>query len=78
MSEQVPAAQRHTEIALFRYTLILPLLRGEHPPGGKQDLRRHRTTKRGASTSAPMNPTRPPPQPTPASHQSAPYCQSQS
>jgi hypothetical protein len=30
---------RRTEIALFRYTLILPLLRGEHPPGGKQRLR---------------------------------------
>ena len=24
------------KIALFRYTLILPLLRGEYPPGGKQ------------------------------------------
>jgi putative transposase len=31
---------RRTEIALFRYTLILPLLRGEYPPGGKEQLRR--------------------------------------
>ena len=30
---------RRTEIALFRYTLILPLLRGDYPPGGKQKLR---------------------------------------
>ncbi len=30
---------RLTTIALFRYTLILPLLRGEYPPGGKQKLR---------------------------------------
>ncbi len=30
---------RRTEIALFRYTLILPFLRGEHPPGGRQRLR---------------------------------------
>ncbi len=30
---------RRTEIALFRYTLILPFLRGEYPPGGKQRLR---------------------------------------
>jgi transposase InsO family protein len=30
---------RLTKIALFRYTLILPLLRGEYPPGGKQKLR---------------------------------------
>ena len=30
---------RRTEIALFRYTLILPLIRGEYPPGGKQRLR---------------------------------------
>ena len=28
-----------TEIALFRYTLILPLIRGEYPPGGKDRLR---------------------------------------
>ena len=31
---------RLTKIALFRYTLILPLLRGEYPPGGKQKLRK--------------------------------------
>ena len=31
---------RRTEIALFRYTLVLPLLRGEYPPGGKEQLRR--------------------------------------
>jgi transposase InsO family protein len=31
---------RRTEIALFRYTLILPLVRGEYPPGGKGRLRR--------------------------------------
>ncbi len=31
---------RRTEVALFRYTLILPLVRGEHPPGGKQRLRK--------------------------------------
>lgn len=30
---------RRTQIALFRYTLILPLLRGEFPPGGKGALR---------------------------------------
>jgi len=30
---------RCTEIALFRYTLILPLIRGEYPPGGKDKLR---------------------------------------
>ena len=30
---------RCTEIALFRYTLILPLVRGEYPPGGKDKLR---------------------------------------
>ena len=31
---------RRTEIALFRYTLVLPLLRGEYPAGGKGHLRR--------------------------------------
>jgi putative transposase len=30
---------RHTQIALFRYTLILPLIRGEYPPGDKDKLR---------------------------------------
>ena len=34
-----PSEDRRTEIALFRYTLILPLLRREHPPGGKHRLR---------------------------------------
>jgi putative transposase len=33
------AEDRRTEIALFRYTLILPLIRGEYPPGGKERLR---------------------------------------
>ena len=31
-------ADKRTAIALFRYTLILPLLRGQYPPGGKQQL----------------------------------------
>jgi putative transposase len=30
---------RCTQIALFRYTLILPLIRGEYSPGGKDKLR---------------------------------------
>ena len=30
---------RCTKIALFRYTLVLPLIRGEYPPGGKDKLR---------------------------------------
>ena len=30
---------RRTEIALFRYTLIIPLIRGEYSPGGKEKLR---------------------------------------
>ena len=33
-------ADKRTTIALFRYTLILPLLRDQYPPGGKQKLRR--------------------------------------
>ena len=37
MSE--PNEDRRTEVALFRYTLVLPLLRGEFPPGGKGRLR---------------------------------------
>jgi putative transposase len=37
---------RPTEIALFRYTLILPLLRGEYPPKGKDQLRRQIATGR--------------------------------
>ncbi len=39
MSEQVDPEERRTEIALFRYTLILPLLRDEFEPGGKGHLR---------------------------------------
>jgi transposase InsO family protein len=39
MSDPSDPEDRRTEIALFRYTLILPLLRGEHPPGGKERLR---------------------------------------
>jgi transposase InsO family protein len=37
---------RCTEIALFRYTLILPFLRGEYPPGGKQRLREQVASRR--------------------------------
>jgi len=37
--------ERLTEIALFRYTLILPLLRGEYPPRGK-DRRRQQIAAR--------------------------------
>ena len=36
----ISGEDRRTEIALFRYTLILPVLRGEYPPNGKDDLRR--------------------------------------
>ena len=39
MSVPVDPEDRRTEIALFRYTLILPLLRGEYDPGGKDRLR---------------------------------------
>jgi transposase InsO family protein len=39
MSNSNDSEQRRTEIALFRYTLILPLLRGEYEPRGK-DRRR--------------------------------------
>jgi len=39
MSDSNDSEQRRTEIALFRYTLILPLLRGEYEPRGK-DRRR--------------------------------------
>ena len=39
MSEPIDAEERRTEIALFRYALILPLLRGEHEPRGKDLLR---------------------------------------
>jgi hypothetical protein len=39
MSDSIDAEERRTEIALFRYTLILPLLRGDYEPGGKGRLR---------------------------------------
>ncbi|MHC4509860.1 MAG: transposase [Planctomycetota bacterium] len=39
MSEHIDPEERRTEIALFRYTLILPLLRGEYEPRGKGRLR---------------------------------------
>jgi hypothetical protein len=35
MSKHIDPQDRRTEIALFRYTLILPLLRGEYEPRGK-------------------------------------------
>ncbi len=35
MSDKIDAEQKSTQIALFRYTLILPLLRQEYPPGQK-------------------------------------------
>jgi putative transposase len=40
MSEHTDSQDRRIEIALFRYTLILPLLRGEYAPRGKDQLRR--------------------------------------
>lgn len=40
MSDKPNPEDRRTEIALFRYTLILPLLRGQYPPRGKGKLRR--------------------------------------
>jgi transposase InsO family protein len=39
MSAQIDPEERRTEIALFRYTLILPVLRGEYEPRGKDRLR---------------------------------------
>jgi transposase InsO family protein len=39
MSNKTDAEERRTAIALFRYTLILPLLRGDYQPGGKGRLR---------------------------------------
>lgn len=44
----MPDEERRTEIALFRYTLIVPLLRGEYPPGGKEALRRQIAAAAGA------------------------------
>jgi putative transposase len=40
------AEDRRTEIALFRYTLILPLIRGDYPPGGKERLRQQIASRR--------------------------------
>ena len=37
---------RRTDIALFRYTLILPLIRREYPPGGKDELRQQIASRR--------------------------------
>jgi transposase InsO family protein len=39
MSKETEVQDRCTEIALFRYTLILPLLRGDYEAGGKGRLR---------------------------------------
>jgi transposase InsO family protein len=39
LSDSIDAEDRRTEIALFRYTLVLPLLRGDYEPGGKGRLR---------------------------------------
>ena len=56
-------ADKRTEIALFRYTLILPLLRGQYPPGGKQQLRRRiaaqveSSSQRRPSASSGLKPT---------------------
>ena len=40
------AESRRTAIALFRYTLILPLLRGEYPSRGKDKLRQQIAARR--------------------------------
>ena len=39
MSDPIDRDAERNEVALFKYTLILPLLRGEYPPGGKGRLR---------------------------------------
>jgi putative transposase len=39
MSDPIDPEERRTDIALFRYALVLPLLRGEYEPGGKGRLR---------------------------------------
>lgn len=39
MSHKVNPEDKRTEIVLFRYTLILPFLRDQYPPGGKGHLR---------------------------------------
>ncbi len=40
------AESKRTSIALFRYTLILPLLRGEYPSRGKDKLRQQIAARR--------------------------------
>jgi transposase InsO family protein len=45
MSKHIDPQDRRTEIALFRYTLILPLLRGEYEPRGKDRLRQQIAAK---------------------------------
>jgi transposase InsO family protein len=40
MTASFKTEEQRTELALFRYSLILPLLRQEHEPGGKTSLRR--------------------------------------
>jgi hypothetical protein len=42
MSDPIDRDEQLTAVALFKYTLILPLLRGEYPPGGKGRLREQR------------------------------------
>jgi len=39
MSDRIDPEERRTDIALFRYALVLPLLRGQYEPGGKGRLR---------------------------------------
>lgn len=39
MSDSIDPEERRVEIALFRYALILPMVRGEYEPGGKDRLR---------------------------------------
>ena len=45
MSRYIDRQDRRVEIALFRYTLILPLLRGEYEPRGKDRLRQQIAAK---------------------------------
>jgi len=44
MSDKPNPEDRRTEIALFRYTLILPLVRGQYLPRGKERLRQQIAT----------------------------------
>jgi len=46
MSHPVHPEDKRTTIALFRYTLILPLLRGEYPAGDKGQLRQQIAARR--------------------------------